>query len=92
MIASRISSTPTPVFAEARTVCVVSSPMMVSICSLMPSGSADGQIDLVQNRNQLEIVLDREISVRERLRLDALRSIDNQQMRLRTLTSDRETS
>ncbi len=37
------------------------------------------QIDLVDDRNQLEIVFDREISVRERLRFDALRSIDDQQ-------------
>ena len=37
------------------------------------------QIDLIDYRNQFEIVFDREVSVRERLRFDALRRIDDQQ-------------
>ena len=37
------------------------------------------QIDLVDDRNDLEIVFDREIGVRERLRLDSLRRVDDQQ-------------
>src|SRR4029453_13955562 len=37
------------------------------------------QIDLVDDRDDLEVVLDREIGVRERLRLDALRRIDEEQ-------------
>jgi len=31
-----------------------------------------GQIDLVDDRDDLQVVLDREVGVRERLRLDAL--------------------
>ena len=38
-----------------------------------------GQIDLVDDRNDLEVVLDREVGVGERLRLDALRRVDQQQ-------------
>ena len=38
-----------------------------------------GQIDLVDDRDQLEIVFDRQVSIRQRLRLDALRSIHHQQ-------------
>ena len=37
------------------------------------------QVDLVDDRNDGEIVFQREMVVRERLRLDALRRIDNQQ-------------
>jgi len=38
-----------------------------------------GQIDLVDDRDDLEVVLDREIRVRQRLRLHALRRVDQQQ-------------
>ena len=37
------------------------------------------QIDLVDDRNDLEVVLDREVGVGQRLRLDALRRVDQQQ-------------
>ena len=37
------------------------------------------QIDLVDDRDDLEVVLDREIGVGERLRFDALRRVDQQQ-------------
>ena len=40
------------------------------------------QIDLVDDRNDLEVVLDREVGVGERLRLDALRRVDEQQRAL----------
>ncbi len=36
------------------------------------------QVDLVQHRDDLQVVLEREVEVRERLRLDALRGIDEQ--------------
>ena len=45
-------------------------------------GLGAGQIDLVDDGNDLEVVLDREIGVRERLRFDALRRIDEQQRAL----------
>ena len=41
-----------------------------------------GQIDLVDDGNDLEVVLDREIGVGERLRFDALRGVDEQQRAL----------
>jgi hypothetical protein len=37
------------------------------------------QVDLVQDRNHLEIVFDRQIGVGHRLRLDALGRIDHEQ-------------
>ena len=37
------------------------------------------QIDLVDDRDDLEVVLDRQVGVGERLRLDALRRVDEQQ-------------
>ena len=37
------------------------------------------QVDLVDDRNDLEAVLDREVGVGQRLRLDALRRVDEQQ-------------
>ena len=40
------------------------------------------QVDLVDDRDDLEVVLDRQVGVGERLRLDALRRIDEQQRAL----------
>ena len=40
------------------------------------------QVDLVHERDDLEVVLDREIGVRERLRLDPLRRVDHEQRAL----------
>ena len=40
------------------------------------------QVDLVDDRNDLEVVLDREIRVGQRLRLDTLRRVDEQQRAL----------
>ncbi len=37
------------------------------------------QIDLVDDRDDLEVVLDGQVSVRQRLRLDALRGVDEEQ-------------
>ena len=37
-----------------------------------------GQVDLVHHGHDLEVVLDREVGVRERLRLDSLRRIDHE--------------
>ena len=41
-----------------------------------------GQVDLVDDRDDLEVVLDRQVGVGERLRLDALRRVDEQQRAL----------
>ena len=53
--------------------------MTCSICSRMRSGSRRRQIDLVDDRNDLEIVIQRQIGVGQRLRFDALRRVDHQQ-------------
>ena len=45
-------------------------------------GLGAGQVDLVEHRDQLEAALDRQVRVRERLRLDALRGVDDQQRAL----------
>ena len=42
-------------------------------------GLRAGQVDLVDDRDDLEVVLDREVGVGQRLRLDALRGVDHQQ-------------
>ena len=41
-----------------------------------------GQVDLVQHRHQVEVALDRQVGVGERLRLDALAGVDHQQRAL----------
>ena len=42
-------------------------------------GLCAGQIDLVDDGDDLEVVLDRQIGVGQRLRLDALRGVDDEQ-------------
>ena len=59
-----------------------SRPMISSICRLASSGCAPGQVDLVDDRDDLEVVVDREVGVGERLRLDALRRVDDEQRAL----------
>ena len=49
-----------------------------------------GQVDLVHDGHDLEVVLDREVRVRERLRLDALRRVDDQQRALARLQRPRD--
>ena len=44
-----------------------------------PLGLGGGQVDLVDHRHDLVVVLDRLVDVGERLRLDALRGVDHQQ-------------
>ena len=43
-----------------------------------------GQVDLVHHRDDLEVVLDREVGVGERLRLDPLRCVDDEHALPRT--------
>ena len=45
-------------------------------------GLGAGQVDLVQARDQLEAGVDREVGVGERLGLDALRGVDDEQRAL----------
>ncbi len=44
-----------------------------------PLGFGGGQIDFINNRNNFEIMVQREISICERLRFDSLRCIDHKQ-------------
>ena len=53
--------------------------MISSSCRRASSGCAARQVDLVDDRDDLEVVVDREIGVGQRLRLDALRRVDEQQ-------------
>ena len=48
------------------------------------------QVDLVHDRDDLEVVLDREVRVRERLRLDPLRRVDDEQRALARLQRARD--
>ena len=45
-------------------------------------GLGGGEVDLVDDRHDLMVVLDRLVDVGERLRLDALRGVDDQQRAL----------
>ena len=48
------------------------------------------QVDLVHDRDDLEVVLDREVRVGERLRLDPLRRVDDEQRALARLQRARD--
>ena len=78
-IASRISGTPVPTLALARMRVVAVEADDVGDLSARLFGLRARQIDLVDDRDDLEVVLDGEVGVRQRLRFDALRRIDEQQ-------------
>ena len=78
-IASSTSSTPSPVFAEIRSASEGSVPSRSAISPATVSGSALGQVDLVEHRDELEPGLDRRVGVGDGLRLDALGGVDDQQ-------------
>ena len=50
------------------------------------------QVDLVDHGHDLVVVLDRLVDVRQRLRLDALRGVDDEQRALARGEADRDTS
>ena len=56
--------------------------MTSSISRCVRSTSARRQVDLVEDRDDLEVVVEREVDVGERLRLDALRGVDDQERAL----------
>ena len=56
-----------------------SRPMMSSICCFILLGLGRRQVDLVQHRHDLEIGVDRLVGVGQRLRLDTLGRVDQQQ-------------
>jgi hypothetical protein len=51
----------------------------------VPVGVRGGQIDLVEDRDDREVLLQRQVQVRQRLRLDALRRVDEQHRALARL-------
>ncbi len=53
--------------------------MISSISCFTPFRVRGGQVDLVDDRHDLMVVLDALVDVGERLRLDALRRVDDQQ-------------
>ena len=74
---------PMPLFAEMRSTFVgVVADEVADLRRDAPSGSACRQVDLVHDRHDLEVVVDREVGVGERLRLDPLRRVDDQQRAL----------
>ena len=89
-IASSSSGTPWPVFAEMRSTC--SGVVADQLGDL--GGGAVGvglrQVDLVHDRHDLEVVLDREVGVRERLRLGALGCVDDEHGALARLQRPRD--
>ena len=81
---------PIPCFALTSTASVASSPITCSICSRIRSGSRGRQIDFIDDRNDFEIVIQRQIGIGECLRLDALRGIDYQQRAFAGLQAARD--
>ena len=56
--------------------------MTSSISRRTSSGVRVGEVDLVDDRDHLEVIVERLVDVGERLRLDALGGIDDQQRAL----------
>ena len=56
--------------------------MISSISCADPLGVGGGEVDLVDHRHDLMVVLDRLVDVGQRLRLDPLRRVDDQQRAL----------
>ena len=71
-----------PVFALART--ALARVEADDLLDLLPHpfGVRGGEVDLVDHRDDLMVVLDRLIDVGQRLRFDALRRVDHQQRAL----------
>ena len=70
---------PMPCLAEARIAPEASMPITCSICSLALLGLGARQVDLVEDGDDLEAGVRGEVGVGERLRLDALARVDDQE-------------
>ena len=79
-----------PVFAEMRRTRVGSSPSRSATSTRGAVRVGLRQVDLVHDGDDLEPVLDREIRVRERLRLDPLRRVDDEERALARLERARD--
>ena len=80
--ASRISWMPFPSLAEARMASEASMPITSSIWRRTFSGSAAGRSILLMTGTIVEVVVQRQVDVGQRLRLDPLRGVDHQQRAL----------
>ena len=77
--ASRISSIPMPALALARIASSAGMARISSSCFLTDGMSAVRQIDFVDDRNDRQPLLHRQVDIGHRLGLDPLRRIDDQQ-------------
>ena len=68
-----------PVLAEIGIASEASMPITSSICWRDPLGLGGGQVDLVEDRHDLEPGIDRLIDIGQGLGFDALAGIDHQQ-------------
>ena len=78
-MASSTSGMPRPVLAEISTASEASMPMTSSICVADAGGLGGGEVDLVEDRDDLVAGVDRLVDVGERLRLDALGGVDDEE-------------
>ena len=81
-IASSTAGMFSPVLAEIMIASEASRPITSSICWLTFLGLGRRQVDLVEDRHDLVIVVERLVDVGQRLRLDALGGVDDQQRAL----------
>jgi hypothetical protein len=77
-MASRTSVTPSPVFAEIFRMSSSSTPRS-STSSSVRRHVGDGEVDLVEDRDDLQVVLHRQVQVGERLGLDALARVHDEE-------------
>ena len=82
MSSSSTSSTPSPVLPEMRRMVSAGSPSSSETSAGHALGLGAGQVDLVQARDQLEARVDGQVGVGQRLGLDALRGVDDEQRSL----------
>ena len=78
-IASSTSGTPRPVLALMASACEASRPTALFDHLLGALDVGAGQVDLVDDGNDLQPVIDRDVGVGQRLRFDALRRVHHQQ-------------
>ena len=75
---SSSGSTPWPVLPDVSRTSSGSQPMMWASSAAYFSGLRGRQVDLVEHRDDVEVVLQRQVEVGQGLRLDALRRVDEQ--------------
>ena len=89
-IASSTAPTPCPVLAEMRRTSSGEPPISSARSAARLVGVGLRQVDLVDDRDDLQVVLDRQVGVRERLRLEPLRGVHQQERALARLERARD--